>query len=87
MKFSRFLMLVCCLASRSALGEKKQALSIESMSVYSDKTDFKSDPSIEKALFQSAIIVLETTSNQFLQGEVAYPIEESNFTEVYGGAP
>jgi hypothetical protein len=85
----KFLIFIACLVSNFLFGEEEQKFSLKEMNIADTEKAFENAaknslfPLIEGGL-GSGDITIQSESENSHHGEIAYPIDESNFEEIFG---
>lgn len=90
MKQKKLLIVVACLAPIFLFEEENRKFSLKEINVSNlEKTTENAETTFSSQVegsLKRGDIILENNLEDFLQEEIAYPIDESNFEEVFGGA-
>lgn len=87
MNQERSLIVFCCLASILGFGEETLKLPLKDINVAITETGQSLDVPLEEIFFDSDTGTLQSGSKNHTLEEIVYPVEESNFEEVFGSNP
>ena len=81
--------LFCCLLTISAFSEEEKSPKLPLKELNAATTDTEQSPEVtlEERISKSEILTLQLASKNCAQVEIVYPIEESNFEEIFGRKP
>ena len=83
----KLLIIVCCLASILVFGEETLKLPLKNINAASIETEQSLDVLLEEVFSDSDKDILQSGSKNHTLEEIVYPLEESNFEEVFGSNP
>jgi hypothetical protein len=91
MNQKKFLIIVACLTSAFLFGEENQKFSLKEINVSNlEKSAENAAKNLHSPLpedySEEGDITIESDSEDSTHEKIAYPIDESNFEEVFGGA-
>ena len=81
------LIIFCCLASILGFGEETLKLSLKDINVAATETGQSIEVSLKEIFSESDTDTLQSGSKNHTLEEIVYPVEESNFEEVFGSNP
>lgn len=87
MNQKKILIIFSCLVSIYGFGKETLKFPQRDISVSISNHEQFIEPAPEDMFSESKISTLQTMSKEDLKGEIVYPIEESNFAEVFGSCP
>jgi hypothetical protein len=83
----KFLTIVCCLTSVLGFGEETLKLPLKNINAASAEIEQSLDLPLEEMFADSNTDILQSGSKNHTLEEIVYPVEESNFEEVFGSNP
>lgn len=84
MNQKKSLVILCCLASILGFGELNLKSQLKDINVASTESEQSLEVPLEEIFSESDTDVLQLG---YAQDEIVYPVEESNFEEVFGSHP
>ena len=78
------LIIFCCLTSILGFGEETLKLPLKNINIASAETEQSLDLPLEEMFSNSDTDTLQSGSKNHTLEEIVYPVEESNFEEVFG---
>lgn len=83
----KLLIIVCCLTSILCFGEETLKLPLGNINVARSETEQSLDVPLEEMFSGSNTGTLQSGYKNHTLKEIVYPVEESNFEEVFGSNP